>query len=168
MNVLQYTASSTLCNKFYQFAVQYDTCKWVQIKVKENYFKWTLVSIPSSLFVHIMWQIYHSVNCFIYTYEAPCIDFMHRLHAKAAVVYCTLSNLSTDRKNVVSPYGASPYCLFPGCIITWAWSLAKGQYMVEWLLTKQNWTRKTHHIKTTNVLVAHYSWWQGLESIVNI
>ena len=39
------------------------------------------------------------------------------------------------RERVVSPYGASTYCLFPGCIITWAWSLAKGQYMVSWLLT---------------------------------
>ena len=39
------------------------------------------------------------------------------------------------RKRVVSPYGASPYCLFPGCVVTWAWSLAKGQYMVSWLLT---------------------------------
>ena len=29
----------------------------------------------------------------------------------------------------------SHYCLFPGCIVTWAWSLAKGQYMVAWLLT---------------------------------
>ena len=28
-----------------------------------------------------------------------------------------------------------PYCPFPGCIVTWAWSLAKGQYMVSWLLT---------------------------------
>ena len=28
-----------------------------------------------------------------------------------------------------------PYRLFPGCIVTWAWSLAKGQYMVAWLLT---------------------------------
>ena len=27
------------------------------------------------------------------------------------------------------------YCLFPGCIVPWAWSLAKGQYMVSWLLT---------------------------------
>ena len=39
------------------------------------------------------------------------------------------------RKKVVSLYGASPYCLFPGCIVTWAWSLAKGQYMVSWFLT---------------------------------
>ena len=38
-------------------------------------------------------------------------------------------------QKVVSLYGASPYCLFPGCIVTWAWSLAKGQYMVSWLLT---------------------------------
>ena len=30
---------------------------------------------------------------------------------------------------------ASPYCLFPGCIVIWVWSLAKGQYMVSWLLT---------------------------------
>ena len=30
---------------------------------------------------------------------------------------------------------SQPYCLFPGCIVTWAWSLAKGQYTVEWLLT---------------------------------
>ena len=38
-----------------------------------------------------------------------------------------------EGKKVVSPYDASPYCLFPGCIVTWVWSLAKGQYMVEWL-----------------------------------
>ena len=31
--------------------------------------------------------------------------------------------------------GVSPYCFFPGCIVTWAWSMAEGQYMVEWLLT---------------------------------
>ena len=39
------------------------------------------------------------------------------------------------RKKAISLYGASPYCLFPGWIITWAWSLAEGQYMVSWLLT---------------------------------
>ena len=39
------------------------------------------------------------------------------------------------RKKVVSLYGASPYWLFPGCIVTWAWSLAEGQFMVSWLLT---------------------------------
>ena len=33
------------------------------------------------------------------------------------------------------PIWCIPYCLFPGCIVTWAWSLAKGQYMVSWLLT---------------------------------
>ena len=34
------------------------------------------------------------------------------------------------------PLWCIPYCLFPGCIVTWPWSLAKGQYiMVEWLLT---------------------------------
>ena len=39
-------------------------------------------------------------------------------------------------KKVVSLYGASPTACSPGsCIVTWAWSLAKGQYMVSWLLT---------------------------------
>ena len=28
--------------------------------------------------------------------------------------------------------GCIPYCLFPGRIVTWAWSLAKGQYGVSW------------------------------------
>ena len=28
-----------------------------------------------------------------------------------------------------------PYCLFPGCIVAWARSLAEGQYIVSWLLT---------------------------------
>ena len=32
-------------------------------------------------------------------------------------------------KKVVSPRGAFPYCLFPGCFVTWAWSLTRGQYI---------------------------------------
>ena len=34
-----------------------------------------------------------------------------------------------------STFWCTPYCLFLGWIVTWAWSLAKRQYMVEWLLT---------------------------------
>ena len=33
------------------------------------------------------------------------------------------------------PLWCIPYCLFPGCIVTSAWSLAKGQYLVSWRLT---------------------------------
>ena len=54
-------------------------------------------------------------------------------------------------KKVVSLYGASPYCLFPGCIITWAWSLAKGQYMVSWLLTGAPEQRYWQNRETVNV-----------------
>ena len=52
---------------------------------------------------------------------------------------------------VVSPYGASPYCLFPGCIVTWAWSLAKGQYIVSWLLTGTPEQRYWQNRETANV-----------------
>ena len=55
------------------------------------------------------------------------------------------------RKNVVSPYGASPYCLFPGCIVTWAWSLAKRQYMVSWLLTGAPEQRYWQNRETANI-----------------
>ena len=50
------------------------------------------------------------------------------------------------RKKVVSPYDASPYCLFPGCIVTWEWSLAKGQYMVEWVLTGAPPNKERRHL----------------------
>ena len=55
------------------------------------------------------------------------------------------------RKKVVAPYGASPYCPLPGCIVTWAWSLAKGQYMVEWLLTGTPKQRYWQNRETTNI-----------------
>ena len=55
------------------------------------------------------------------------------------------------RKKVVSPYVASPYCLFPGCIVTWAWSLAKEQYMFEWLLTVAPEQRYWQNRETTNI-----------------
>ena len=55
------------------------------------------------------------------------------------------------RKKVVSPYDASPYCLFPGCIVTWAWSLAKGQYMVSWLLTGAPEQRYWQNSVTANI-----------------
>ena len=55
------------------------------------------------------------------------------------------------RKKVVSTYGASPYCLFSGCIVTWAWSLAKGQYMVSWLLTGAPEQRYWQNRETANV-----------------
>ena len=58
---------------------------------------------------------------------------------------------------VVSLYGASPTVLFPGCIITWAWSLAKGQYMVPWLLTGAPEQRYWQNRETANV---------GLDSLV--
>ena len=44
-----------------------------------------------------------------------------------------------------------PYCLFPGCIVTWAWSLAKGQYMVSWLLTGAPEQRYWQNRETANV-----------------
>ena len=51
-------------------------------------------------------------------------------------IYCPLARFITWYlyNKVVSLYGASLYCLFPGCIVTWAWSLAKGQYMVSLLI----------------------------------
>ena len=54
-------------------------------------------------------------------------------------------------KKVVSSYGASPYCLFPGCIVTWVWSLAKGQYMVSWLLTGAPEQRYWQNRETANI-----------------
>ena len=54
-------------------------------------------------------------------------------------------------KKVVSLYGALPYCLFPGGIVTWAWSLAKGQYMVSWLLTGAPEQRYWQNRETANV-----------------
>ena len=41
------------------------------------------------------------------------------------------------RNKAVSPYGVSPCCLFPGCIVTWAWSLANEQHGMNdfWLVT---------------------------------
>ena len=43
------------------------------------------------------------------------------------------------------------YCLFPGRIVTWAWSLAKGQYMVSWLLTGAPEQRYWQNRETANV-----------------
>ena len=42
-------------------------------------------------------------------------------------------------------------CLFPGCIVTWAWSLAKGQYMVSWLLTGAPEQRYWQNMETANI-----------------
>ena len=47
--------------------------------------------------------------------------------------------------------GASPHCLFPGRIVTWAWSLAKGQYMVSWPLTGAPEQRYWQNRETANV-----------------
>ena len=55
------------------------------------------------------------------------------------------------RKKVVSPYGASLYCLFPACSVTWAWSLAQGQYMVSWLLTGAPEQRYWQNRETANI-----------------
>ena len=41
--------------------------------------------------------------------------------------------------------------MFPGCIVTWAWSLAKGQYMVSWLLTGAPEQRYWQNRETANV-----------------
>ena len=49
------------------------------------------------------------------------------------------------------PLWCIPYCLFPGCIVTWAWSLAKGQYMVSWLLTGVPEQRYWQNRETANV-----------------
>ena len=49
------------------------------------------------------------------------------------------------------PLWCIPYCRFPGCIVTWAWSLAKAQYMVSWLLTGAPEQRYWQHQETANV-----------------
>ena len=41
--------------------------------------------------------------------------------------------------------------MFLGCIVTWAWSLAKGQYMVSWLLTGAPEQRYWQNRETANV-----------------
>ena len=45
---------------------------------------------------------------------------------------------------------ASRYNFFPGCIVTWAWSLAKGQYMVSGLLTGAPKQRYLQNRETAN------------------
>ena len=42
-------------------------------------------------------------------------------------------------------------CLLTGCIVTWAWSLAKGQYMVSWLLTGAPKQRYWQNRETANI-----------------
>ena len=80
-----------------------------------------------------------------------CIRYMDRIYLKKILIrlkYVLFHHTmwATDKKfdyansqrqpNICfACLTASPYCLFPGCIVTWAWSLAKGQYMVERLLT---------------------------------
>ena len=49
------------------------------------------------------------------------------------------------------PLWCIPYCLFPGRIVTWAWSLAEGQYMVSWLLTGAPEQRYWQNRETANV-----------------
>ena len=44
-----------------------------------------------------------------------------------------------------------PYCLFPGCIVTWVWSLAVGQYTVSWLLTGAPEQRYWQNEETANI-----------------
>ena len=49
-------------------------------------------------------------------------------------------------------YGASPYCRFPCCTVTWAWSLAKGKYTVDsWLLTGAPEQRYWQNRETANI-----------------
>ena len=62
------------------------------------------------------------------------------------VVHCMIF-IETSR----IPSGASLYCLFPGCIVTWAWSMAKGQYMVSWLLTGAPEQRYWQNRETANI-----------------
>ena len=54
-------------------------------------------------------------------------------------------------EKVISLYGASHYCLFPDRIVTWVWSLAKGQYVVSWLLTGAPEQRYWQNMETANV-----------------
>ena len=72
----------------------------------------------------------------MYSVSFPC-GSLHDIHSK----------------KVVSLYGASPYCLFPSCtcIVTWAWSLAKGQDMVSWLLTGTPEQRYWQNRETANI-----------------
>ena len=69
----------------------------------------------------------------------------------------------------------SPYCLFPGCIVTWAWSLAKGQYMASWLhdfwtficlkrFTSPELMYVTSHLFYAGVHIAHLHPWRVLLS----
>ena len=71
----------------------------------------------------------HDIIIFLCTALVACRMVNYRMHLWLFLI------LETFWMNKESSYGASPYCLFPGCVVTWAWSLAKGQYMVEWLLT---------------------------------
>ena len=49
-----------------------------------------------------------------------------RIDGKMPIAIFTIYLFKKSR----SPSWCIPYCLFPGCMVTWAWSLAKGQKMV--------------------------------------
>ena len=88
--------------------------------------------------VHKRWLIKDSVKVeYTGSFHNHITSSKKRLLNKSWRYTLTLISLSCNYmifiEKVVSPYGASPYCLFPGCIVTWAWSLAKGRLNDFWL-----------------------------------
>ena len=66
-------------------------------------------------------------------------------------ITCLLHIYKKEKKKSRIPLWCIPYCLFPGCIVTWAWSQAKCQYMVEWLMTGAPEQRYWQNRETANV-----------------
>ena len=89
-------------------------------------------------------------RCFVRTHEKLVITAaLTSVHKKSFSILHNFRYILDEQ--AVSLYGASPYCLFPGCIVTWAWSLAKGQYMVSWLLTGAPEQRYWQNRETANI-----------------
>ena len=84
--------------------------------------------------------------CFIYSFEPnTVIYFLFFFTVKKVTNSAMTLSASSIMKNGKRHWkrlnhliSISENCMsksLPGCVVTWAWSLAKGQYMVSWLLT---------------------------------
>ena len=79
---------------------------------------------PYSYYLFYMYANLVVLNNFRRWVPANCSDAACPQSVSLVVYYM----IFTETKIVTHPYGASPYCLFPGCIVTWAWSPAKGYW----------------------------------------
>ena len=101
------------------------TFYWLELRY-QTLFNYSNIEFPSRKSPREM----ERCRCYLFI-----ITLFIQIYLKSVPVSFPCGLLHDIYKKKSYPFMVHPLLPVPGCIVTWAWSLAKGQYMVSWLLT---------------------------------